>query len=321
MRNLRSVGWVVAVIGAAALAACGGTSPQVTPVNVGAPNARGAREHAWMSPGAKAQSLIYVSSVLTDDVYVYSYSTQQLVGTLTGFETPYGLCADKKGDVWVVNDGTSELVEYKHGGTSPIQTLTDSNEYPEGCSVDPKTGNLAVTNFSSTTGSGDVAIYAGAQGSPQSYADPSIVNYRFCGYDADGNLFVDGANSSGSFAFAELPAGSTSFNNITFPETVQWPGGVQWDGKHVDVGDTDTDVIYQTNGAGGKIVRSIRLADVDYVNQYWIAGVNGAKASKKLSLVVPSQDGNVVGRYKYPAGGTPVSTISVEEPFGTVVSK
>jgi hypothetical protein len=96
---------------------------------------------------------------------------------------------------------------------------------------------------------------------------------------------------------------------------------VQWDGKHVDVGDTDADVIYQTNGAGGKIIAAIRLADVNYVNQYWIARVKSAKSAKKAGLVVPSQDSNLVGIYKYPAGGTPVTTISVEEPFGTVVSE
>jgi hypothetical protein len=322
MRNTQSFGLTLAAIVAVASAACSGPSSQITPVNAGAPNARSAaRGHSWMSPAAKTQSLIYVSSVLTNDVYVYSYATQQLVGTLSGFETPYGMCADKKGDVWIANDGASELLEYKHGGTSPIQTLSDANEYPEGCSIDPTTGNLAVTNFSSNSGSGNVAVYVGAQGSAQTYTDPSIVNYRFCGYDGSGNLFVDGANTSGSFAFAELPKGSASFNNITLGETVEWPGGVQWDGKHIDVGDTDADVIYQTNGAGGKIVGAIRLADVNYVNQYWIVGVKNAKSAKKAGLVVPSQDSNLVGIYKYPAGGTPVTTFSVEEPFGSVVSK
>ena len=46
------------------------------------------------------------------------------------------------------NDGASQMVEYAHGGTSSIATLGDPSEYPEGCAVDPATGNLAVANFS-----------------------------------------------------------------------------------------------------------------------------------------------------------------------------
>jgi DNA-binding beta-propeller fold protein YncE len=173
-----------------------------------------------MAAEARNGSLLYVSSVLTGDVYVYSYSTQKLVGTLTGFTQPYGLCADKAGNVWVVNDGASQLVEYAHGGSTPIATLSDTGEYPEGCSVDAVTGNLAVTNFYSTSGAGSVSIYAAARGTPQIYSDPAIVNYRFCGYDARGNLFVDGANSSSAFVFAELPKGkpaTSSFVSVNGP--------------------------------------------------------------------------------------------------------
>jgi hypothetical protein len=264
------------------------------------------------SQPAKKGSLLYVSSVLTGDVYVYSYATQQLVQTLTGFTQPYGLCADKAGDVFIVNDGASEILEYAHGGSNPIATLADPNEYPEGCSIDPTTGNLAVTNFYSTTGSGSVSVYAKAQGSPQMYSDPSMTNYRFCGYDSHGNLYVDGVNGSSAFVFAELPKGKTSFKNIAFAHPIGWPGGVQWDGKYIAVGDTDTGTIYRTNGTKGAVKGTTQLGNANYVNQFWI---------EKGTLVAPSQDGNAAGYYDYPAGGAPVTTISVQEPFGAVVSK
>jgi hypothetical protein len=301
---------------AALIAGCSG--PQSPPLNAPAIGATAKRAQSWIEPTAKKQSLLYVSSVLTGDVYVYSYATQQLVGTLTGFSTPYGLCADKAGNVWIVNDGASQVVEYAHGGTRPIATLSDSGEYPEGCSVDPTTGNLAVTNFYSATGAGSVSIYAGAQGSPQIYSDPSMENYRFCGYDAHGNLFVDGVNSSSDFVLAELPAGGATFTNVNFTQKIEWPGGVQWDGKHVAVGDTDTGTIYRTN-AKGKVSGSTQLSGSDYVNQFWI--ISGAKKSKGASVIAPSQDGGVVGIYKYPAGGSPSATITVSEPFGATVSK
>jgi hypothetical protein len=309
---------------AALLAACSSASiPGTSATSVSQPASHGqnAIRGSWMTPQAKKRSLIYVSSVLTNDVYAYSYSTHQLMGTLTGFETPYGLCTDKSGDVWIANDGASQMVEYAHGGTSSIATLGDPSDYPEGCAVDPVTGNLAVTNFSSTTGGGNVVIYAGAQGSPQAYSDPSIVNYRFCGYDAKGDLFVDGVNGGSAFVLAELPKGGNTFKNIAISQSIEWPGAVQWDGKDVAIGDTDTVTVYRVNPTSGKVLGSTKLDGANYVDQFWISGsVSTRKKAEKARMLAPSQDGGTLALYKYPAGGSAVWSISVQEPFGVTVS-
>jgi hypothetical protein len=308
---------------AALLAGCSGASfPGTSAPSV---SAQTLREHAghgsWMAPQATQARLIYVSSVLTNDVYVYSYSTQQLEGTLTGFTTPYGLCSDKTGDVWVANDGASQMVEYAHGGTSSIATLGDPNEYPEGCAVDPTTGNLAVANFSSNSGGGNVAIYTGAQGTAQTYSDPSIVNYRFCGYDAKGNLYVDGVNGSSAFVLAELPKGDSTFKDIKISQNIEWPGGVQWDGKHVAVGDTDTVTVYQVNPTTGSVTGSTKLDGANYVDQFWINGsVITRKKARRARVLAPSQDAGTLALYKYPAGGAALWSINVQEPFGITVS-
>jgi hypothetical protein len=308
---------------AALLAGCSGASlPGTSAPTVPQQASRGhSVRSSWMAPQAARSSLIYVSSVLTNDVYAYSYSTHQLVGTLTGFQTPYGLCSDKSGDVWVANDGASNMVEYAHGGTSALTTLSDSSEYPEGCAVDPTTGNLAVANFSSTTGNGNVVIYTGAKGTPQAYSDPSIANYRFCGYDAKGNLFVDGVNTSLGFVLAELPKGSSTFKDIAISQTIEWPGGVQWDGKHIAIGDTDTVTVYQINPTSGSVVGSTKLGSANYVDQFWINGsVRTRKEAKRARVLAPSQDAGTLALYKYPAGGSSVWSISVSEPFGVTVS-
>ncbi len=312
-----------ALLAAPAFAAgCGGPPSPAGPIgpNVtqsGSALARSDRSRSWMSPAAKKQALLYVSSVLSNDVYVYSASTHALVGTLTGFSSPYGLCVDTSANVWIVNDGLQEVVEYAHGGTTAIATLADAGEYPEGCSVDPATGNLAVTNFYSNSGGGSVSIYAGAKGTPQIYTDSSIEQYRFCGYDANGNLYVDGETPGGSFAFAQLPKGSSTFKDITVKQTIGWPGGVQWDGKYVAVGDTDAGVIYRIEGRKGTMAAKVTLAQANYVNQFWIAT---AGKKHKGSVVAPSQDGGTVGFYPYPSGGAPTSTIEVSEPFGATLS-
>jgi hypothetical protein len=273
-----------------------------------------------MAPDAKSQALLYVSSVLTNDVYVFAYPKGTPEGTLTGFNVPYGLCSDAAGNVFIVNDGASQIVEYAHGGTTPIATLSDPGEFPEGCAVDPVTGNLAVANFYSTSGSGSVAIYVGATGTPTLYTDPDLAQYRFCGYDNKGNLFVDGVNSGSVFTLAELPHGKNSLSTIPFKQTIEWPGGVQFDGKDLAIGDTDLVKVYRTSGKSGKVRGTVNLDGAKYVNQFWIVPAGGKSNVMQASIIAPSQDGNVVGIYPYPAGSSLKKTIGVQEPFGATVS-
>ena len=80
-------------------------------------------------------------------------------------------------------------------------------------------------------------------------------NVGYCDYDNKGNLFVDGL-TDGKFAFAEIPAGSTTFRNITLSQPIGSPGGVQWDWTHIAVGDKVINVIYEfiikEEGHGGR---------------------------------------------------------------------
>ncbi len=103
-----------------------------------------------MLPEAKGDHLLYVSGPGTGKAYVYSYPGAKLVGTLTGFVASLGVCTDKAGDVWIADDTGGGLrpgtmIEYAHGGTTPIATLNDGDP-PLNCSVDATTGNLAVAS-------------------------------------------------------------------------------------------------------------------------------------------------------------------------------
>ncbi len=49
------------------------------------------RNRSSMLPNAKvSKALLYVGDDSTNDVYVYDYKSGKLVGTLTGFDGPYG---------------------------------------------------------------------------------------------------------------------------------------------------------------------------------------------------------------------------------------
>jgi hypothetical protein len=86
---------------------------------------------SWMSPdAAKTKDLLYVSNLDSNTVNVYSYPNDKPMGTLTAdFSGPDGICVDNKNDIWVVNNSPTgsipySVVEYKHGGKTPIATLT-----------------------------------------------------------------------------------------------------------------------------------------------------------------------------------------------------
>jgi hypothetical protein len=270
---------------------------------------------SWMEPDAKSKDLLYVTNPGANDILVYSYPQYKLVGTLTGFYYNFfadGVCTDKKGNVWIVGNAAGEIVEYAHGGTTPIATLSDPGYYPTICSVDPVTGNLAVANKEtngSTPQQGNVAVYMQAKGTPTLYTDSQLFQVWFCGYDNKGNLYVDGTKGySVTFGFAELPKGKKQLTNIALKGgTIYFPGKILWDGKYVAIGDQSyqnkypyTSGIYQTTGSGGKIVGTTPLTGSLDVAGFWLEG---------NTVIAPDIFLENISTYKYPAGGKPVKLL------------
>lgn len=249
-------------LAAAIIAGCGGNGRAGTdPIPMSPNAARPAPSHqeapghgSWMAPGLKKADLLYV----TDDanpvgVDVLSdgkrYRRDALVGTLTAFSNPTGDCTDKSGDVFIVDEGAGTIVEYPHGGATPVATLRNPEYTGEGCSVDPATGDLAVANvyYNSSATSGGVAVYAPPYNdAPTLYEISDLHQAYFCSYDTNGDLFVDGySNASNTFGLAELKRGGSSFKAISVNEAIGAPGGVQWTGKHLAIGDEIISTIYE----------------------------------------------------------------------------
>lgn len=272
---------------------------------------------ARISPLAKNPNLVYVADYTAKTVSVYSWPGR-LLGTLTSFTLPYGLCSDEDGKVYVVDNGASKIIKYAHGGFLPIKTLDDSGQDPLSCSVDPKTGNLAVTNIETASGgAGSISIYAKAKGLPKIYSDIDLHNGYFCGYDDKGNLFADGYNPSDGFVFVELPAGHSSLINIKINETIHDPGGVQWDGKYVAVEDELESTINRLVISGSKArVQGSTHLNADFYD-FWVQG-SVIIAGAIESVSPPTGD---VEFWNYPTGGNPTKTFSaLQSPAGVTVS-
>lgn len=280
-----------------------------------------------MAPNTSSQDLLYVTGAC-GGICVFSYPRGTLIGELADSNTPVGECVDKSGDVFVIDfggeGGTAGIVEYAHGGTSPIATLSDPGYYPLACSIDPTTGNLAVTNASAENGdTGVVAIYVDAKGDATDYLDPKIYYMAFCAYDDKGNLFVNGQyDHQGTFEFDEMPKGSSNFKSIKLTQPPSSPLNLQWAGKYIALADSDTVIYHVTvKGSKGTVVGTTLLnGPVSNITaQFWIQGG---------TIVAPYETGSgpeEVGFWKYPTGGRVRksiggSTFDGAELTGTVVS-
>lgn len=231
-------------VSVALLAACtNGGSQLAPPINALAVHPS---EKSWMLPGTQKQpSLLYISNWGTGDVTVYTYldgGGLLLVGTLTGFSLPAGMCTDSVGNVWIPDADTRKLYEYAHGGTKPIKTIQQYSGYPYSCSVDPTTGNVAVAN-SHPNGKYqaysvvDVYPKGSRKGTPYSSAH-GFKNVFFVAYDNASNLYADATpcfrdncyyDRNGPPGLYELSKGGSAFNRLNLRgATLYQPTAVNW---------------------------------------------------------------------------------------------
>lgn len=311
--------FALSIIAAALLAACGGSQPPI-----GAPGAMpqsraivtdAKRGASWMLPRAKNENLLYVADY-GGGVVVYSYRPGPIkqVGYLAAPLYGEGECVDREQNVFITSSNL-EIYEYAHGAASPKAILTDRYVTPANCSVDPTTGNLAVVGYAFGNKYQGVAIFKHARGKPKLY--PESWNSQACGYDDQGDLFIDGGGA-GNIDFAELPKDATNFVNIQLNQSFNSMGGVQWDGKYIAVGDLYNAIIYEfsVSGSTASEVSSTPLSDSGTVWQFFIDRNRG-------KVIVPStfQDyGGFVKTYNYPAGGAAHHTMNLGSPYGVTVS-
>jgi hypothetical protein len=275
-----------------------------------------------MEPSAVGRRLLYVSGPGYDyhpraAVYVYGYDNPtKLVGKLTGFSRPEGECNDKAGDIFITDTVQESIREYRHGGTQPIATFGEHYSNPDGCAVDPTSGDLAVTigysGSPSSFGGVDIYKYRNPSQPPKFYGLP----YEFPGppaYDSAGDLFMEGyANPPYALGVEELPHGARAFKKITLQgATIIRVGGVAWDGRYfaltIYTGSATGLYRVQISGSVAKVVGKVLLTD---------------SCSSKIgnSVYDPWIEGNVVSGgnnvckhrfdyWNYSKGGNPIRSI------------
>jgi len=305
------MGRSLAITLAAALliAGCAGAQP---------PLLRNADTQTRYVAPAKTEALLYVGNPAEGTVEVYSYAQHAHLQTLTGFESPAGLCADTHGNVFVTDARARTVVEYAHGGTSPIATLKTTLYYPDACDVDSRTGNLAVAASSSTSGTGGLLVFPKARGNPLAYLDPSLYHDAACGYDAGGDVFVDGESRNGTFELAELRSGEGSLIPVTLNETIAIPIGIQNEGGYLAFGAGGSGARRGEQSAILHVIVTGKSARV--VQTTHIQGAERAFFIDGSALVGSDGADDRVRFFTYPKGGLESTPIHLVQPSGVAVS-
>jgi hypothetical protein len=273
------------------------------------------------SAAQNGYDLLYVSA--GKKLRIYSYPNRKYVGEVGGLTDPLGLCSSSTGEVFATDGNAQQIFEYSHGGTKPIATIEDSGAMPQGCSVDPTTGNLAVANACEFVNGkcnypGDVAVYTGATGRPVTYSNNVILNPWFVGYDSSGNLFVAGKGGGSNYSLGELARGSGQFTVLNINDTIGLPTNVQYDGSFVTVSDAKLSEIhrYRIVSNEGQEVGPIPVRAVKRMGQTWI---------EDYKIFVPNDIGPnsgsvVIENYDPPTGKPKHVEGALVKPFGVTLS-
>lgn len=278
----------------AVLAGCGGSQSPIGLLN--APSQ--SRSFARSQSSSASSDLLYVSNDKTN-ILVYYWPSGKPFETIDW--PAFNLCSDSEGNVWVV-DETLTLVEYAHGGKRVIKSLeVPGNGAAFACSVDPSSGNLAVSALVCSGSCHDViAVFTNAQGAPTIYT--TDIGAYGVGYDNTGNLFADGPS-----ALAELPKDGSSFIDLSINEDVRNLGTIQSDGQFLAVeGDYGyvgrLPVVYQmqVSGTTATVVNTVSFSGIAEKMglSSWLQGGRIAIPFQKAH-----SKGFEVGIWRYPDGG------------------
>lgn len=270
------------------LVGCGGPQPPI-----GAEMRQPTIEHATSSGSA----LLYVM-MGPSGTYLLTYPGFERVKRIRA----WGLSTSNPNNGEVLIGGINGALNlYAHGGTNPIHVFDLSSDvFPYDGAFDPTSNAIAITGNMAESRRGHVYVYRTLTSYPIVYPVPKIPYLSFIGYDAKGDLFVDGFNSKKDFLLAELPKGGAAFVDLTIGGAMKSMHSIQWDGKYVTVFDRASIYRLQVSGSTATIVGQTNLSGARVGSgEFWIQGdtVIGPHVSDR------SRNGRWVGFWHYPAGG------------------
>jgi len=258
-----------------------------------------------------ATKKIFVSDDSTNVVNIYNTSGK-LLATLTGFSEPQGLATDAKGNLYVADTENSRILVYAPPYTKTPKTLSDPGQYPAGVSVLNNGQFVAASNIISTSdGPGSVTVFKNGKAGP-TISNSSFARVYFLAFDAKGNLFIDGSNSSGGVEVGEIAnatKGGKKFVTLTYKNTIEFPGGVEvTTGDKIAIDDQEGFAVYtydqpKKGSLGSPIATTPLTGSGDPVTY--------AFTQNNKDLWTADAVDDAANEFAYPKGGSALKTIAV----------
>ncbi|MGA8795672.1 MAG: hypothetical protein WB526_01225 [Candidatus Cybelea sp.] len=286
---------------------------------------------SFMDPGAAGKPLIFVSDAADGviDIYPQSGKNQKMVGQITGLTQPQGITTDKKGDLYVANTNSSNVLMYAPPYTgAPKMTFSDTHEFPADVAVS-SAGVVAITNICDAPkcrlNTGNVVFYAAGSTkscATVSYSGSNFTRVMFGEFDSTGVLYIDGMNGGYQTSFGIVTGGcsATSITNIVPVYTVSFPGGIQIDkAGNIAFCDqinqvVDTFAPPVSNAFGSPVSTTPLTGSTSPL------GIAILASGTNLYAADPGGSG-LAEEYKYTAGGAAENTIAVGgQPIGIAVT-
>ncbi len=324
MRNSTAVGCTLSAFAAIAiLAGCSSGSWQTAAIPA-TTVPKSAVKPSFIDPDADGKPLIFVSVTESSNYFVNIYQQRRknnLVGQITDLAYAQGLATDINRNLYIADTYGPNVLVYPPPYDKVALTITAAtNQEPVGVAVSSQ-GLVAVTNFSTTPSStlGTVTFYAkGMTKACATVSNSGLPRPVFDGFDAKGNLYVDGGPGFGSGTqIGEVTGGCNAkkIRLLSTNNTITAPGSIKVDkqGRIAILQQSIAPVVIYTynppkKGSLGAPVSTTPLTGLDY-------GLGFAFRASGADLYAADSSGHAIDEYAYPAGGAAIKTFAVTGGF------
>jgi hypothetical protein len=217
--------------GATALPSRDASVDLTTPLSQAQSAPRGALSAPRFNASGCGKSIVYAASY-DNSIHIYDrmHNGKVPCGSVIGLNNPQGLFVDKQRNLWVVNGGPKQVLEFAPNNPTPIKTLQDSSGFPIDVAVDNNSGTVYVTNFfQNGSKPGVVEVYANGSTTPTAtLSDPNMTYAFYDAVDDQGNLYVTYLHVTSPTGIGQVDEwiGGTG-TPVNLGITLQAPGGIQ----------------------------------------------------------------------------------------------
>jgi hypothetical protein len=142
-----------------------------------------------------AKALVYVSDARHNLIVAFDRNGRRVATIRNEINYPQGLYVDAAHNLWVANQGTSQVLEFARGASSPSFRLADGTNLPSDVTICPN-GTIYVANVFAAKSAGSIAVYLPGRRHPSRSITYAGSEFLFVTCDAKSNVFATGVTGT-----------------------------------------------------------------------------------------------------------------------------